>query len=151
LAAGGGSGWLPRAPGTWGSLVALWPGWWLWQQGGVALLLFAVVAITLLGCWMCAVVLPTIRDQDPGWIVIDEWAGQWLTMAVVGLFFFLSWQWVIACFVAFRLYDIMKPWPIRPLEHVGAAWWSIMADDLAAGVLAGGSVALLAGFFSLLP
>jgi len=149
LAAGGGSGWLPRAPGTWGSLAALLPGWWLWQFGGVAALLLAVILITALGCWVCAVVLPTMVEQDPGWIVIDEWAGQWLTMVVVALVFPLSWQWVAASFVAFRLYDIVKPWPIDRLEHLGAAWWSIMADDLAAGVLAGGSLLALAGFFRL--
>jgi len=149
LAAGGGSGWLPRAPGTWGSLAALLPGWWLWHQGGVVLLLLAVILITVLGCCVCAVVLPTMAEQDPGWIVIDEWAGQWLTMAVLALFYSLLWQWVVLCFVAFRLYDIIKPWPVRPLEHVGSPWWSIMADDLAAGLLAGGSVVAVAGFFQL--
>lgn len=145
LAAGLGSGWLPRAPGTWGSLAALWPGWWLWRQGE-GVLLGAVIGITLLGCAVCAVVLPTLEEQDPGWIVIDEWAGQWLTIAVAAPFVALSWPWLIACFVAFRLFDITKPWPIRRLEHAGPAWWSIIADDLAAALMAGGVVAVATGF-----
>jgi len=142
IAAGLGSGWLPKAPGTWGSLAALLPGWWLLGSVGVVGLLVAVVVVTLLGCWVSQRILPEMVDQDPGWIVIDEWAGQWLTYAigagvlgrgVVGHELLL----VLAAFVAFRAFDIVKPWPIRPLEHLGPAWWSIMADDLAAGALAG--------------
>ncbi|MDQ6964975.1 MAG: phosphatidylglycerophosphatase A [Mariprofundales bacterium] len=146
VAAGGGSGWLPRAPGTWGSLAALLPGWWLWHLGGVTLLLLAVVALTLLGCWVSMLLLPELVDQDPGWIVVDEWVGVWLTMVVVAVEFTLTWQWVVASFALFRVYDIFKPWPINLLEHSGPVWWSIMADDLAAGVLAGASLLACAGF-----
>ncbi|MDQ6951377.1 MAG: phosphatidylglycerophosphatase A [Mariprofundales bacterium] len=137
IAAGLGSGWLPKAPGTWGSLAALLPGWWILQLAGVKGLLLAVVLVTLLGCLVCWRVLPQMEDQDPGWIVVDEWAGQWLTLAIGVLVMGQGIPLLLAAFVAFRAFDIFKPWPIRSLEHLGPGWWSIMADDLMAGVFAG--------------
>jgi len=146
LAAGLGSGWLPKAPGTWGSLAALPVGWLLAASGGVAGLFAASVILLLLGCAVCAVVLPSLNDNDPGWIVIDEWVGQWLALALIILFFGLSTLNLALAFVAFRLFDILKPFPIRNIEHLGPAWWSIMADDVAAGLMGGALV--LAGLYS---
>ncbi len=140
IAAGLGSGWLPKAPGTWGSLAALLPGWWILHLGGVMGLLAAVLVVTLLGCVVCWRILPQMEDQDPGWIVIDEWAGVWLAVAMIAPLLASEPQTLLAAFIAFRFFDILKPWPIRWLEHVGPAWWSIMADDLMAGLLAGASV-----------
>ncbi|MDX8408576.1 MAG: phosphatidylglycerophosphatase A [Mariprofundales bacterium] len=140
VAAGFGSGWLPKAPGTWGSLAALLPGWWILHLGGEIGLLVAVLLVTLLGCGVCWRVLPQMEDQDPGWIVIDEWAGQWLAMAIVAPVVVSELEMLLAAFTAFRFFDILKPWPIRRLEHAGPAWWSIMADDLMAGLFAGVTV-----------
>ncbi|OIO66282.1 MAG: phosphatidylglycerophosphatase A [Zetaproteobacteria bacterium CG1_02_49_23] len=145
IAAGFGSGWLPKAPGTWGSLVSLPPVWWLGDLYGVEAVLWGTLCCTLIGCLVCARVLPHLQSDDPGWIVIDEWAGQWLAFGLIGLFYELSWLNLLLAFVAFRLFDISKPFPIRQIEHVGPAWWAIMADDLLAGIFAGALV--LAGFF----
>lgn len=145
IAAGFGSGWLPKAPGTWGSLASLPFAWWAWHDFGVVGLWLGTIALLLLGCAACAVVLRGAQDVDPGWIVIDEWVGQWCCLALVAGVTTLDLWWVMAGFVAFRLFDIWKPWPISRLEHWGAPWWSIMADDMVAGLFGGVIVAAVAG------
>jgi len=145
VAAGFGSGWLPKAPGTWGSLAALPIGLAQLYLVGLLGLVAGLILVTIVGFYACARVLPTLADADPGWIVIDEWAGQWLCLLIAAPFLLhhpilLA----VAAFVLFRLFDIVKPWPIRPLEHIGPSWWSIMVDDLAAGLLGGTLLAALA-------
>jgi len=143
IAAGLGSGWLPKAPGTWGSLAALIPAWLMVQQWGIESLFIATGVVTLLGCWVCYHVLPSLNSDDPGWIVIDEWAGQWLATALIGTFTTLDFSTVlISSFILFRFFDVLKPWPISWLERIGPKWWSIMADDIGAG-LTGGLLGLL--------
>lgn len=138
VAAGFGSGWLPKAPGTWGSLAALPPAWMLLELLGAGGLLWATLLVLVIGCMVCAIVLPKMEDQDPGWIVIDEWAGQWLCIAILAAGTGVSWLIFFPAFIAFRLFDIFKPWPVSLAERVGPAWWSIMADDVVAGALGGG-------------
>jgi len=135
LAAGLGSGWLPKAPGTWGSLAALLPAWLILDQSGAGALLVASVVVWIVGCAVCAALLPQLADQDPGWIVIDEWAGQWLCLALLAPLLGDGWLACAVAFAAFRLFDIAKPWPISWAETAGPPWWSIMADDIAAGLI----------------
>ena len=146
LAAGFGSGWLPRAPGTWGSLLSLLPAWLLLELSGVAGLFLASGLILIVGCLVCFLVLPTMAEKDPGWIVIDEWAGQWLCLAMVAGALGSGWLAFVIAFVVFRLLDIFKPCPISYFEHWGPPWWSIMADDVAAAVVGGGIVIAMASF-----
>ena len=148
LAAGLGSGWLPKAPGTWGSLVSLVPAWLLLEFTGVEGLLTAVALVTLCGCAVCFLLLTELEEKDPGWIVIDEWAGQWLCLAMVAGAAGTGWPVFVAAFAAFRLLDIAKPCPIPFFERWGPPWWGIMADDLVAGLLGGGILLIL---FSTLP
>jgi len=140
IAAGFGSGWLPKAPGTWGSLASLPIAWLLIAYTDIEGLALAFLLILLLGCYVSAIVLPTLDLDDPGWIVIDEWAGQWLTIVIVAGFFGLTLLTLLSAFLAFRVFDIFKPFPIRQLEHIGPPWWAIMADDLLAGVMGGAVV-----------
>lgn len=146
LAAGFGSGWLPKAPGTWGSLVSLLPAWLLLELFGVGALFIASALILIVGCLVCFLVLPTMAEKDPGWIVIDEWAGQWLCLAMVAGALGAGWLAFVISFLAFRLLDIFKPCPISFFEHWGPPWWSIMADDVAAAVIGGGIVIVLVSF-----
>lgn len=146
IAAGFGSGWLPKAPGTWGSLVALLPGYGLLMAFGPWSLIAASAGLLVVGCVACARVLPTLADKDPGWIVIDEWAGQWLCLGLGALSGGAPWPILVLSFAAFRLLDILKPWPISWLERLGPPWWSIMADDIAAGAIGGGVVAIIGGW-----
>ena len=136
LAAGLGSGWLPKAPGTWGSLASLLPAWLIIEQLGVLALLLGSLLLLIVGCWNCYVVLPTLKDKDPGWIVIDEWAGQWLCLGLILLVLDYSVMLAVALsFIGFRGFDILKPWPISRIETMGPPWWSIMADDIVAGLI----------------
>ena len=146
MAAGFGSGWLPKAPGTWGSLVSLLPAWLLLESYGVAGLFIASALILIAGCLVCFLVLPTMAEKDPGWIVIDEWAGQGLCLAMVAGALGAGWLAVAVSFAAFRLLDIFKPCPISFFEHWGPPWWSIMADDVAAAVVGGSFVIVIASF-----
>lgn len=144
IAAGFGSGWLPKAPGTWGSLASLPAAWLLMLYVGIGGLAIASLVILALGCYVSALVLPAMESDDPGWIVIDEWAGQWTAIAIIAVFFGITFVTIISAFIVFRLFDIFKPFPIRQIEHIGPAWWSIMADDLLAGIM-GAVVVVLAG------
>ena len=128
IATVGGVGWFPIAPGTAGSAVGivlymLTRGWTNSSQ--IALL----VAITIAGIWAAGVAERTFQKQDPGPVVIDEVAGQLVTLLLTGV----GWKGAIAGFFLFRAFDIFKPFPARRLEalHGGLG---IMADDLMAGV-----------------
>jgi len=143
LAAGFGSGWLPKAPGTWGSLASLLPAWFILDWFHVAGLLVASIVVLFIGCRVCAVILPAMVEKDPGWIVIDEWAGQWLCLALIIHVIGDGWLAFVIAFVAFRLFDILKPWPVSLSETAGPPWWSIMADDMVAGLM--GAAVVIAG------
>ncbi len=128
LASGGGVGFSPRAPGTAGSALALLLGWPL-LAGPAWLPPAACLAAALGGIWATA---RSGATGDPGWVVIDEVAGQWI--ALLGLSH-VGWPGFVAAFALFRLFDITKPGPIGWADrHAGAAW--VMADDLLAGAAA---------------
>ena len=126
VASGFGAGLLPRAPGTWGSLAALAAGAALL---GVShwLLASGVAVATLAGFWA----IPRAGgEMDPGWVVIDEVAGMWLTMLPLAAPSPLG---LALAFAVFRALDIAKPGPIGMIDRwPGAA--GVMGDDLAAGL-----------------
>ncbi len=128
VASGAGSGRLRPAPGTWGSALALALGAGL-MHGPAWLLPVAAVLAIAAGLW--AIPRAGITG-DPGWVVIDEVAGQWL--ALLGLAHATA-SGLLAAFALFRLLDVTKPGPIgwadRRLGAVG-----IMGDDVIAGLLA---------------
>jgi phosphatidylglycerophosphatase A len=130
IASGLGSGYSPRAPGTAGSLLALLLGIPL-LLGPPGTLALAILLASLLGLW--AIHTANI-DGDPGWVVIDEIAGQWT--ALLGLSH-PSALGLIAAFALFRLLDIAKPGPIAWADRQKSAA-GIMADDLIAGAIAAG-------------
>ena len=123
-------GHLPIAPGTWGSLAAVF-GWWLWLQY-LDPLVFIVLIITIfiIGVFATNIIIDHTGEKDPSRIVIDEVAGQWLGLLVLpdGALY------IAAAFISFRLLDIIKPWPIRHLEKFPKGW-GVMLDDMLAGIL----------------
>lgn len=127
-----GSGWLPGAPGTWGSLAALPFAWLILSYGDPGLLAFFSVALFALGCWASDIAVRETQAVDPGWIVIDEVVGQWLTL-LAAPFSLLGFA---AAFVLFRVFDIWKPFPIRLAERRLEGGIGIMADDVLAAVYA---------------
>jgi len=132
-----GSGLMPLAPGTSGSLAAAGLAWLMVHIWGIAALWLGLLFLLPVACWSTCIILPSEQEPDPGWIVVDEWLGQWLTLAIALFTLPASWPVFAGAFVTFRFFDILKPGPIRKLEHTGPAWWTIHADDLLAGVFAG--------------
>jgi phosphatidylglycerophosphatase A len=134
VALGFGSGLVPRAPGTFGTLVAVLPAWWCfglpmaWRIG-------IVVAVIALGVWVCGESARRLGVHDHGGIVFDEIAGLLLTaLALPENSFF----WLALAFVLFRIFDIWKPWPIREVDHRLGGGVGIMLDDLMAAAYAAG-------------
>ncbi|MCA3387017.1 MAG: phosphatidylglycerophosphatase A [Roseomonas sp.] len=124
----GGIGRLKPAPGTWGSLVVL-P---LALLGPVPALLLALL-VTIVGFYAVRAVLRDAPDQDPGWIVVDEAAG--MLLALAGLSVDASIWGVLIAFGLFRVFDILKPWPVSWADQQKGAF-GVMLDDIVAGALA---------------
>lgn len=135
-----GAGLLPGAPGTWGSLAALPVAWLLQWSLGPWGLLAAFVMVCALGLWSVGRVAGGALGDDPGQVVIDEVAGQWLTLLLVPpqLPFYL------AGFLLFRLFDIVKPWPVGWADRAVKGALGVMLDDILAGLYAGAALAALA-------
>jgi phosphatidylglycerophosphatase A len=127
IASGCGCGFVPYAPGTAGSAVAVLSGALLMQLPPYALPA-AVLLATLVGLWA---VRAANVEGDPGWVVIDEFAGQWL--ALFGLAR-ASLAGLLAAFIIFRVLDIAKPGPIgwADRQHSAAG---VMGDDVIAGAI----------------
>lgn len=123
-----GVGRLRPAPGSWGSLAVL-PAALLGAPGCLVLAL----GFTLAGLWAASRLEET--EEDPGWFVVDEAAGQCLALAALPAG--ASAWWVLAAFALFRASDIIKPGPIGWADRMGGSL-GIMLDDILAGLLAAG-------------
>lgn len=130
IATGFGSGYLPKAPGTWGSAVAVLLAIPILSLGGVPALAVGMVLVTAIGIHATRVYTDLSGEQDPGPVVVDEVAGQWLTLLVCPL----EPLWLLAGFLAFRLFDILKPPPVRQIDRRMKGAVGVMLDDLVAGV-----------------
>ena len=139
LAFGFGSGLSPKAPGTMGTLVAV-PLYLLLTELPLAGYLLVLALSFAVGVWLCHKTAADMGVHDHGGIVWDEFVGFWLTMLLAPT----GWQWVLVGFVAFRFFDIVKPWPIRWLDRHVHGGFGIMIDDVVAGVFAWLTLQLLA-------
>lgn len=128
-----GAGLIRGAPGTWGSLAALPCAAGLHLLAGPWGLATATAVVTIAGVWASAHYAAALADGDPGTVVVDEVAGQWLALVPLPL----DPLWYAVAFALFRLFDIAKPWPISWLERTLTGGVGIMADDLTAGLAAG--------------
>src|SRR5260221_5832356 len=140
-----GTGRLKPGPGTWGSAAAalIWFALaeWIraaWQTGVLPGL--AAIAIAL-GIPAATRVARASRVKDPQFVVIDEVAGQWITL----LFAPVAWKTMLAGFILFRAFDIVKPPPVRQLERLREGTGIVM-DDVAAGIYALGGLRILVRF-----
>lgn len=157
-----GVGYLPLAPGTWGSLIGI--GVFVLVRGASMKLMFdagarrnfnllhvyygvlavelvAIISITLAGIWAASRTEKLSGRKDPGKVVIDEVAGQFIALMPVPYLLGTAWWSALLAFVLFRLFDIVKPYPARKLESLEAGL-GIMADDIVAGVYAATVVAV---------
>lgn len=156
-----GVGFIPIAPGTFGSIVGI--GLWLIVRGGILALLWplagrnnlnllhisygliagqlaAAVLVTLVGTWAASRVEKMHGAKDPQKVVIDEVAGQFIALIAVPIQF-EDWWTIIIAFLLFRFFDIVKPYPARKFEDLHGGL-GIMADDVVAGIYAAIGVAL---------
>lgn len=131
LAFGLGSGASPWAPGTVGTLAAV-PLWYLLAQTPLSIYLLLVLAALLVGVWLCGRTSRDLGVHDHGGIVWDEFVGYWITMIAVPM----DWIWALTGFILFRLFDILKPWPIGPVDRQVQGGLGIMLDDVLAGIMA---------------
>jgi phosphatidylglycerophosphatase A len=162
-----GVGFSPVAPGTWGSAVgvgiyllisaasaqifaaAVARGWGMppLEAFRISFELVLIIVITLAGTWAATRTEALLGRKDPGLVVIDEVAGQLITFLFVP---FNAGPWAIAVgFVAFRVFDIWKPYPIRRLESLESGL-GVMADDVLAGAYAATLMSLLTSAYLLL-
>ena len=127
-----GAGLLPVMPGTWGSLAALPCAWAIRIPWGVTGLAIAALIAFVVGSWAAGTIAKTSDVKDPGAIVIDEVAAQWLVLLPAPLDP-ISYA---AAFLLFRIFDIWKPWPVRLADRRVPGGLGIMLDDLLAAVYA---------------
>ncbi len=158
-----GVGYLPLAPGTWGSLVGV--GLYLLVRGVLlqslsevalefklnlfhlyyaiaAFEVLVVLALSLVGIWAASRTETLSGKKDPGKVVIDEVVGQFIALIPVPFVLEQAWWSAILAFALFRVFDIVKPYPARRLEALPGGL-GIMADDVVAGVYAASVVMLL--------
>ncbi len=139
-----GAGLGKPGPGTYGSVAAVL----LWALAGIALhassqtllilLLVGIFFSIALGVPAATITSRESGRHDPGFVVIDEVAGQWITL----LFSPADWRHGLIALILFRLFDISKPFPVRRLERLPEGW-GIVFDDVAAGLYALGVASLL--------
>jgi phosphatidylglycerophosphatase A len=158
-----GVGYMPVAPGTFGSAIGV--GLYLLLRAAtarivylfvldyhpayeaveflrVALMLVAIVCVTAAGIWAATRAEKLFGRKDPGRVIVDEIAGQLITFLFIPLAVGLKWWMLLLGFLLFRLFDIWKPYPIRHLEALESGL-GIMADDVLAGIYAAATLTLL--------
>jgi phosphatidylglycerophosphatase A len=131
LALGFGSGLMPWMPGTFGTVAAI-PVYLLVAQLPLTAYLALTLALFLVGIYLCGSAARAAGVHDHPAIVWDEIVGFLITMIAIPP----SWHAVLAGFLLFRLFDILKPWPIRLLDRYVKGGFGIMIDDVVAGLFA---------------
>ncbi len=145
IATGLGSGLAPVAPGTFGTLAALPLCWALGRNLPLWGYLLSTAALFFLGWWAAAWVVRSYKIQDPGLIVIDEWAGMALTWLPVAYWPHAQnlWLALTVAFLSFRATDIAKPWPASWADTQLHGGFGAMLDDAFAGVWSAAIMLLL--------
>lgn len=150
---------MPVAPGTWGSMVGVGlyyaarrfntllinvgagaPPDATFEPFRTMIFLSGLIALTLAGVWAASRAETLLNRKDPGAVVVDEVAGQLITLLVVP--FNAGWRAILAGFLLFRVFDIWKPYPIRQLESLPSGL-GIMADDVLAGAYAAATLSIV--------
>lgn len=141
------AGLSPKAPGTMGSLLALILAPWLFLPFAFHIQLAVLALVFFLGAVVGSRAEKICACKDPSEVVVDELLGQWVALLPLAAFSaelsaapkdFIStyWPWLLLAFGLFRLFDILKPWPIKQSETWLPGGFGIMLDDLIAGLFA---------------
>jgi phosphatidylglycerophosphatase A len=143
-----GVGYLPLAPGTFGSLVGVGIFWLLVRANAAnpLVIIVAILAVTFAGIWAGSRVEQVSGRKDPGKVVVDEVAGQMIALFPLTLFARWSTGAVILSFILFRFFDIVKPYPANRFQDLDGGM-GIMFDDLVAGVYGAVVVSIILRIF----
>lgn len=136
LAFGFGSGLAKKAPGTMGTVAAI-PVYLLFALTNFWVFSLLTIIVNIAGIWICDIAAKKLDEHDYGGIVWDEVGGYLITMWFVVATVPFSWQAVLAGFVLFRIFDIIKPQPIKWVDSKVEGGFGIMLDDVIAGLFAG--------------
>ncbi|MWP48987.1 MULTISPECIES: phosphatidylglycerophosphatase A [unclassified Gilliamella] len=139
LAVGLGSGLSPIMPGTMGSLMAI-PLWLLFYGLQPALYWVFILVTFIFGCFICQKTSDDTHTHDSGHIVWDEFVGMWITLFFIPQ---LSVMWIAIAFIAFRIFDMAKPWPIRWFDKRIPGGFGIMVDDVIAAIFSSFTVYIM--------
>ena len=123
-------GYLPLAPGTWGSVFAILLWWVLLKDLNTYIFGVVIIIFLLIGIVVSNIIIDQSGDHDPSHIIIDELVGQWSALFLLPEGFFN----IAISFILFRFFDIIKPWPIRLIEKLPKGL-GVMSDDLTAGLI----------------
>ncbi len=129
LATGSGAGYLPIAPGTFGSLVGVFLLAWL-SPVPLILQIGFCVGVGLLGVWAAQEAGKIFRVADAGYIVIDEIVGVWVTLLAIPITPFT----LVSGFLIFRFFDVFKLPPAHYFDQHWKNGWGVMLDDVVAGI-----------------
>ncbi len=129
LALGFGSGLVPRAPGTFGTLAAI-PFYLILAELPVLYYAGVVIVALAVGIIVCGSVAQELAVKDPAIIVWDEFVGLWIALFMLPE----GWIWLLIGFAVFRFFDILKPWPVNYFDEKLSGGAGIMLDDVAAGL-----------------
>jgi phosphatidylglycerophosphatase A len=122
-------GYLPVAPGTWGSAAGLI--FVVLAHPSSPILTALAAAGTVLGIVAANAAEEVIGEADSGHVIIDEFVGYLFSVVYVPH----TWEYLVAAFLLFRFFDILKPFPIGKIEERLSGGWGVMADDIAAAVI----------------
>lgn len=141
IAQGFGIGRIPVTPGTFGSVLGVGLFALLLSSHSLLVIIAGILVASALSVWLCGEAEKTLGQKDPGSVVLDEIAAMPLcflgTVCLIGakpeLFFRDGWWFTIGVFVAFRVFDVWKPWPVRQSQRLPGGW-GVTVDDLLAAV-----------------
>jgi len=125
-----GVGYLPKAPGTWASLIALPVAWAISNLFGILVFLIIIGILFCIGIWAANRCIKYFGHKDPSYVVVEVGVGQFFTLVFIPpdlIFYTIG-------FILFRIFDILKPWPINWADRDLNSGFGIMFDDVLAGV-----------------
>ncbi len=131
LASGLGLGYAPLVPGTFGTLLGVLVYFYLGRLEWWAVLPIIIIII-LVAVWSSHQAELILFTRDPQMVTIDEVAGYLVTMFT----FTTGWKWLLAGFILFRIFDIIKPWPASHFDQVSKSGFAVVMDDIFAGIYA---------------
>jgi phosphatidylglycerophosphatase A len=130
FATGGYIGFIPFAPGTFGSLLGI-PLFYFMSSLPLPAAFSLMIVFTLFSIWVAGKAEKSLKAKDPGCIVIDEIAGMGVTFLAIPFNIYLA----VCGFIVFRFFDILKPFPVNYLEKRFTGGTGVVLDDVAAGVM----------------